>query len=607
MPRNSSGTYSLPAGNPVVPNTLIESNWANPTMADLGAAVTDSLDRYGRGGMLAQLKLADGTAAQPAFAFNAESSTGLFRPSAGSVALSVLGAVITTYAAGSVLFNVPPAYAADPVSANQLTRKSYVDGAIASIGGGLFLPLTGGTLTGPGNLTVLGSIHSAGPFFANGAPNNNILYSGISLAVSGGAPSIYMLNKDGGADAKLWDVLVQSNRMLFRTINDALTVGVPWMDVSRVGNAVPSVVFPGANIGIGGATPYGGRLSIMPAVNPASFAAANQICIGEASGNAGYRLQLGYATTGGFWQGSIQTYEANAPANLVLNGVGGDVSIGATGGSRLAIAVNTTAADGWRVINTSGGGYSTFGVNGAAGALPAWANSTVLEAVPVGAGGLFLSTYSGDIVFQTNARTERLRIPANGAISINGTSEPGAVLTVRGPVVSVQGPGTDGFLDYLVSTVAHVVMGFNDTGAANGSAVPSKNAYVGSLNNFPVCLIAGTVRAVVGTDGSFTTAGVVNTVAVKTNRIWQNVTVSRNFNTDYVAPAYDMEVSSTNTTSANNQTLELVVAGVSVASVGNAGATSSWLSLQGYTIPANATYRINATGSITKGSWTELR
>ena len=161
MPRNSSGTYSLPAGNPVVPNTLIETTWANPTMSDIGAAITDSLDRYGRGGMLAQLKLADGTAAQPAFAFNSESSTGLFRPGAGSLALSVLGAVVTTAAAGSVLFTVPPSYAADPASGNELTRKAYVDAAIATAGGA-FLPLIGGTLTGPGNLVV------AGTFAANG-------------------------------------------------------------------------------------------------------------------------------------------------------------------------------------------------------------------------------------------------------------------------------------------------------------------------------------------------------------------------------------------------------------------------------------------------------
>ena len=47
MPRDSQGLYSLPAGNPVVPGTLIESQWANPTMSDIGQALTDSLPRDG--------------------------------------------------------------------------------------------------------------------------------------------------------------------------------------------------------------------------------------------------------------------------------------------------------------------------------------------------------------------------------------------------------------------------------------------------------------------------------------------------------------------------------------------------------------------------------
>lgn len=48
MPRNGSGTYSLPAGNPVATQTLITSNWANTTMTDLGNAITQSLARDGQ-------------------------------------------------------------------------------------------------------------------------------------------------------------------------------------------------------------------------------------------------------------------------------------------------------------------------------------------------------------------------------------------------------------------------------------------------------------------------------------------------------------------------------------------------------------------------------
>jgi len=79
MPRNASGTYSLPSGNPVSSGTLIDSNWANNTLNDLANEVTDSLSRSAEGGMLAPLRLTDGVQATPSLAFTNEPSTGLYR------------------------------------------------------------------------------------------------------------------------------------------------------------------------------------------------------------------------------------------------------------------------------------------------------------------------------------------------------------------------------------------------------------------------------------------------------------------------------------------------------------------------------------------------
>lgn len=47
MSRNSSGTYSLPAGNPVVTNTVISSTWANSTLTDIATALTQSIASTG--------------------------------------------------------------------------------------------------------------------------------------------------------------------------------------------------------------------------------------------------------------------------------------------------------------------------------------------------------------------------------------------------------------------------------------------------------------------------------------------------------------------------------------------------------------------------------
>ena len=107
MPRNSSGTYTLPAGNPVVTGTLIESTWANPTMSDIGSSITDSLDRFGRGGMLAPLRFVDGTVSAPGVSFNSETTMGLYRPSAGTLAIAI-GAVARMTMTAALFTITPP-------------------------------------------------------------------------------------------------------------------------------------------------------------------------------------------------------------------------------------------------------------------------------------------------------------------------------------------------------------------------------------------------------------------------------------------------------------------------------------------------------------------
>lgn len=85
MPRDANGNHSLPLG-PVQPDTTIAAGWANPTMDDLSAALTASLDRTGKGPMQAILKLDD----QGMF-FEQEQTTGLVRTGSGTWKLQTLG------------------------------------------------------------------------------------------------------------------------------------------------------------------------------------------------------------------------------------------------------------------------------------------------------------------------------------------------------------------------------------------------------------------------------------------------------------------------------------------------------------------------------------
>ncbi len=78
MPRDPSGNYTLPAGNPVIAGTVILDSWANPTMADVAVEITNSLDRQGRGGMLAPFQNTNGSVLAPGITFTSEPSTGLY-------------------------------------------------------------------------------------------------------------------------------------------------------------------------------------------------------------------------------------------------------------------------------------------------------------------------------------------------------------------------------------------------------------------------------------------------------------------------------------------------------------------------------------------------
>jgi hypothetical protein len=57
MSRNGSGTYNLPAGNPVVTGTTISSVWANSTLTDMANALTQSVATDGQSPMTGALNM----------------------------------------------------------------------------------------------------------------------------------------------------------------------------------------------------------------------------------------------------------------------------------------------------------------------------------------------------------------------------------------------------------------------------------------------------------------------------------------------------------------------------------------------------------------------
>lgn len=149
MPRNASGIYTLPGGNPVTPGDVIEADWANTTLEDVADALTNSLSRTGAGGMLAPFRIADGSVSGPGLSYLNETNTGLYRSGAGSVWMSVLG--VNTFQFSTVGVTIP-------------AGKSLTAVGNASVGGTLSVV---GATTLASTLAVTGAITATGGVLGN--------------------------------------------------------------------------------------------------------------------------------------------------------------------------------------------------------------------------------------------------------------------------------------------------------------------------------------------------------------------------------------------------------------------------------------------------------
>ena len=187
MSRNGSGVYSLPAGNPVVTGTTIASTWANNTMNDLAAALTDSVAADGQTPMTGNLdlnthkivNLVAGTASGDAIEF-AQFKTPTFT---GNVTMSSTGFALIP--AGTTAERpVSPANGQIRYNTTTSQFEGYQGGAWGQLGGGatgaggdeVFVE-NSRVVTTNYTIPVGKSAESVGPITIN---------SGISVTVSSG-------------------------------------------------------------------------------------------------------------------------------------------------------------------------------------------------------------------------------------------------------------------------------------------------------------------------------------------------------------------------------------------------------------------------------------
>lgn len=106
MPRNGSGTYSLPEP-PFVAGTTVSSAAVNDDFSDIATALTGSLPRDGQAGMVGQFKASDGSLVLPGIAFTNDLNTGLYRPGNDQLAIVVGGVQVALFNSGGLQGTTP--------------------------------------------------------------------------------------------------------------------------------------------------------------------------------------------------------------------------------------------------------------------------------------------------------------------------------------------------------------------------------------------------------------------------------------------------------------------------------------------------------------------
>lgn len=124
MPRDGSGIFTLPPGNPVVSGSIIESAWANNTMADLAAQLNNVLTRDGLLNPTAPVRFPDGSAVSPAFTFVNQTNLGFYRKSSGVIGVSILGVEVGTFTAEGFVSNKAPTQPIPPLQTANFTAST---------------------------------------------------------------------------------------------------------------------------------------------------------------------------------------------------------------------------------------------------------------------------------------------------------------------------------------------------------------------------------------------------------------------------------------------------------------------------------------------------
>jgi uncharacterized protein YaiE (UPF0345 family) len=398
MPRNSSGVYTLPAGNPVTTRTIIESSWANNTMSDIANEITESLARNGAGGMTGPMKAIDGTAAAPSITFGSETSTGLYRVTSGQLGISTGGVQRFNISSSGSTFSVP-------VTVNgNLTVSGTISGNGSSITSINASNISSGTLADARLSSNVPLKNVSNTFTANQQINAS---GGVGLTINGVA-NYYTVDFIGQPDGS-------NNAYAFRAKGNA--TGAVYATVENTSAAGSANLWVAANN-------FSTRLKLTcdPTFVSVGSETSQPLYLRTADTN---RITI---STGG-------NVTINAPVSgsgLTVNGVSGAYAVDFTSqpdGSNNAYPFraqgNATGGVYATVVNTSATGFANISV-----ASNNFGSSMRLMSAPT-FGAVGTST-SHPLALRTND-ADRVTISSGGNVTINAPTS-GTTLYVNGDI-----------------------------------------------------------------------------------------------------------------------------------------------------------------------------
>ena len=338
MARNGSGTYSLPAGNPVTTGSTISSSWANTTLSDIASALTGSIAADGQTTPTANLLM--GTYAHTnvgnATARTMYASAGQVQDSTLTYLTSVSGTnaitasapiVMTAYAAGQTFRFIAAAAntGATTININSIGLKSITrDGTTALVAGdivsgGAYQLIYDGTqfqLTNSSNASVQVTSFSAGTTgLTPSTATTGAITLGGTLNVANGGTGVTTSTGSGA------NVLGTGPTITGAALNGTLGATTPSTVAATTISASGKITQNGTagfeinNGSVLGELKYSGGLVLNRVAGSSFFIAQNNNneVIVDTSGN------LGLGVTPSAWQSTRKAYQVGVSSLSTIN------------------------------------------------------------------------------------------------------------------------------------------------------------------------------------------------------------------------------------------------------------------------------------------------